>query len=168
MSLRVKTAGLIILTIFLVAAVISIGQVYEIQRISADLLQLAQTKEIQPNFLNTDEITLFINDNVEKARPTQRVIYTFGYKAKKEIKNARLVAALGNTTGSVYPEYSWELGDLKPGTSGQFSIPVTIKIGESPYIVSRVTLSKMAKLKWWEKEKRIIIGTVDDIDWLEH
>ena len=164
MKMRFKTAGLIILTVFLVLILGFFWQINETQRVSADLLQLGEEKTVQPSTVDKPEALLSLTDNLQEVKVGQKITYTISYTAKKDLKQARIVGALGETKKRIYPVFSWDLGDLKEGASGSFIIPVTISSGETDLAVSRVTISEMEKPTWWGKERREILVTVDDID----
>lgn len=162
--MRFKTAGLIILVTFLILVLGFSWQFREIQRTSADLVQLGGTKTVQPNSTETDDVVLSLTDNLDGVNVSQKVTYTISYSAKKDLKQARIVATLGDTNKKIYPTFSWDLGNVKTGASGSFNIPVEIKKGETDLAISRVTISRMSKSNWWSKEKREILATVDDIN----
>ena len=161
--MRFKAAGLVILTVILVLILGFFWQIEETQRTSADLIQLGEKQTVQPFSVENDEVLLTLTDDLGQANVGQKVTYTIFYLAKKDLKNTRIVASLGETKKNISPTHTWDLGDLKEGLSGSFSVPVTISSGEN-LAISRVTFSQMQKPTWWGKERRKILATVDDID----
>ena len=164
MRARWKVAGFLILTTILVLGVVAAGEVGEIKRVSADLLQLGNTQTIQQNSIDTDKVFLKVDDNQDEAKIGEVATYTISYKAKQDIKQVRIVAAFGETKTKIYPVYFWDLHDLKAGASGSFSLPIEIKTGESNFAISRATISEMQKTTFFFKEQRKILATVDDVD----
>jgi hypothetical protein len=162
--MRFKAAGFIFLVTVLVLILGFIWQIEEINRVSADVIQFGKQNTIQPNSVQTESLSLFLTDNQEQLKLNQEAIYTISYTAKKNIKNVRIVGVLGETKKNVSPTFSWNLGDIKAGSSATFNVPVKIESNESGLAVSRVTVSEIIKPRWWAKERREVLATVDDID----
>jgi hypothetical protein len=165
--MRLKAAGLIVLTVFLVLILGFFWQIKETQRTSADLLQLGGEETVQPSFIETEAVIFSLTETpsgLTEVSPGQTINYTISCHAKRDLKKARIVGALGETKKKIYPVFSWDLGDLKKGTSASFTVPVTISAGETNLAVSRVTISEMEKSTWWGKEKRKTLATIDDIN----
>jgi len=162
--MRLRAAGLIFLVTVLGLILGFIWQIEEINRISADVIQFGKQNTVQPNFLETEALSIFLTDNTEQLGVGQETFYTISCAAKKDIKQAKIVGVLGETKKTVSPTFSWNLGEIKAGTSATFTMPIKIAGNESGFAVSRVTVSEMAKPRWWSKEKREVLATVDDIN----
>jgi len=162
--MRFKAAGFVFLVTILVLILGFIWQIGEINRLSADVIQFREKNTVQPNFIETESLSLLLTDNKEQIGVNQETVYTISYTAKKDIKKARIVGVLGETKKTVSPTFSWDLGDLKAGASGAFNVPVKIESNESGLAVSRIVVSEMGKPRWWTKEKREVLAVVDDID----
>jgi len=162
--MKIKAALLVILTTFLVLILGLIWQINDIQRGRADENQLGKEQTIQPSFVDNDSVFLSLIDEVDKVKIGETINYTISYQAKKDLQKVRIVGSLGETNQNIYPSFSWNIDDLKAGTVGSFTVPVTLKAGNSNLAVSRITLSTIQKSSFLQREKRDIIGTCDDIN----
>jgi len=161
--MRFKTAGIIVITTACVMLFAFVWQIQDIQRSSADVNQLGEDQEIQPGFSENQDVSLFLSSDAEKVSIGQNVNYTISYLAKKDLKNVRIVGALGDTNKKIYPAFTWNFGEIKAGTSGNISVPVKIEAGDNNMVVSRITLSVIQK-GFMSREKREILATCDNIN----
>ena len=162
--MRFKAAIFIVLSVFLFLVLGFFWQIRETQRTSADLIQLGKEEKIQSGSIETEDAILTVTNNIDQVSIGQQVEYIISYQVKNDLKQVRLVGSVGNTNKKVFPTFAYDLGNLKKGDSGSFTIPKTIQSGETDLAVSRITLSEMQKTNWWGKENRQILVTVDDID----
>ncbi|MCX6806976.1 MAG: hypothetical protein NT135_02555 [Candidatus Berkelbacteria bacterium] len=161
--MRFKTTGLIILITFLFLVLGLLWQFGELQRTSADTLQISEESKVQPNSVENDSVTFTINSDSESAAVGQIVTYTISYSLKRDMEKSRIVGVLGDTSREISPSTLINLGDLKAGTNGSITIPVEIKKGDKNLIIARVAISEVERPTWWGKEKRKTLATADKI-----
>ena len=162
-NVRIKTALLIVFATVLFFGMGFLWQINEIQRGKADETQLGKETTIQPATTENGSVSLSVSDTATQVKVGDAINYVVSYTAKKDLKNARIVGALGETGEKVSPQFVWNLGDLKSGTSGSFTVPIVVKKGGS-VAASRITISETRKFSFWTQEKREILATADDIN----
>lgn len=164
--MRFKTVAIIILTTFLALGLGLLWQTEERARVSADIIQFGKSKTIQPNSVDTEEVTFSLTDEKEQVRSGEEVVYKIYFLAKENLKGVRIVGTVGESQQRVSPTFSWDLGNMQAGQNFLFKIPVTIQNKGSNLVISRVTVSAMEQPRWWSKERREVLAIIDDVDQL--